>query len=97
MSDLLAIVEDTRGDEALVEEIVKRRPRRVTVLVEDRTTSGDELAHLMHEIESRSKAIVVGMVGDVDQLEGWRFDRVVRSTEPRVVRSTEPDKQPLAA
>jgi len=82
MSDLLAIVEDTPGDEALIEEIVRRRPRRVTVLVEDRTTDEDDLAHLIHEVESRSGAVVVGLVGDADQLEGWRFDRVVRARQP---------------
>ena len=81
MTDLLAIVEHRGSDEELVDEIARRRPRRVTVLVEGHEADDglrDDLARLIHAIESRTGAVVVGMVGDQDQLEGWRFDRVVR-------------------
>jgi len=85
MSDLLAVVEGSEGEAALVEEIARLRPRRVTVLVESPEADDelrDDLARLMHEIESRSGAVVVGIVGDADELEGWRFDRVIRSPLP---------------
>jgi hypothetical protein len=97
MSDLLAIVGPTDGDEDLLRQIASRRPKRVTVLVEesqddstawalDETDAGralrDRLAKLLHEIEARTGAAVVGLVGDADQLVGWRFDRVVRAPAP---------------
>ena len=92
MSDLLAIVQDTAGDDALLCEIARLRPGRVTVLVENLAADEDELARLIFEIERRTDAIVVGMVGDSRELEGWRFDRVVSS--PRRDRDR---VEPLAA
>jgi len=89
MSDLLAIVGPADRDQDLLEEIARRRPDRVTVLVEDgnrnwasdESTRGrairDRIATLLHAIEQRTGAIVVGLAGSRDQLLGWRFDRVV--------------------
>ncbi len=94
MSDLLAIVGPADADERLLAEIARRRPNRVTVLVEsaDRDwateessaarATRDRLAELLYEIEQRTGAVVVGMAGDPDQLRGWRFDRVVGSSLP---------------
>src|ERR1700730_3234344 len=97
MSDLLAIVRPGGDDEALIEQLVSRRPGRVTVLVEDDQAASadwaldesepgralrDRLARLLHEIEARTGAIVVGLAGNADQLVGWRFDRVVRARVP---------------
>lgn len=91
MSDVLAIAGSDDADEQLVEEIAHRRPARVTVLVEDaeRDWALDEsetgravrerIAALLHAIERRTGAVVVGLAGDRDQLLGWRFDRVVRA------------------
>jgi hypothetical protein len=90
MSDLLAIVGLAERDEELLEEIARRRPNRVTVLVEDADadlaaddsrTLRDRLASLMSAIERRTGAAVVGLAGSRDQLEGWRFDRVVGRTQ----------------
>jgi hypothetical protein len=94
MSDLLAIVGAAEADQELLEDIAQRHPDRVTVLVEDgdETWGSDEsetsravrdrLAELLHAIEQRTGASVVGLAGDRDQLAGWRFDRVVRSQAP---------------
>lgn len=94
MSDLLAIVGAAEADQELLEEIAQRHPDRVTVLVEDGDEtwgSGesetsravrDRLAELLHAIEQRTGASVVGLAGDREQLAGWRFDRVVRSHAP---------------
>jgi hypothetical protein len=94
MSDLLAIVGPAGADEELLEEISRRRPDRVTVLVEDGgrdwasddsargTAVRDRLATLLHAIERRTGAVVVGLAGDRDQLLGWRFDRVVGGRMP---------------
>lgn len=91
MSDLLAIVGAAEDDQELLEEIAQRRPHRVTVLVaeghpewgSDESEAGralrDRLADLLHAIEQRTGAIVVGLAGDRGQLAGWRFDRVVRA------------------
>jgi hypothetical protein len=97
MSDLLAIVGPADADDELLEEIAQRRPRRVTVLVEDtspdwasdETEAGravrDRLARLLAAIERQTGAVVVGLAGDRDQLLGWRFDRVVGSRQPLAV------------
>lgn len=89
MSDLLAIVDKTNSDEELVDEIVRRHPDRVTVLVEDEQIDWgsddsprgralrDRLALLLAAIEQRTGAVVVGLVGSSEQLAGWRFDRIV--------------------
>jgi hypothetical protein len=97
MSDLLLIVGPADADTELVDEIARRRPDRVTVLVEegeqdwafDDTGKGravrDRLAGLLQAIEARTGAAVVGMAGSRDQLRGWRFDRVVRGGVPVAV------------
>jgi hypothetical protein len=99
MSDLLAIVGPTdegpaAADQELVDEIARRHPDRVTVLVEgcspdwamDDSSRGralrDRLAALMRTIEERTGAAVVGLAGDRSQLRGWRFDRVIRARGP---------------
>lgn len=94
MSDLLAIVGPAQDDDELIAEIAQRRPDRVTVLVEqcgrdwasDDSEAGravrDRLAVLLSAIERRTGAVVVGLAGDRDQLNGWRFDRVVSGGVP---------------
>ena len=93
MSDLLAIVESPADDGVLVEEIARRYPARVTLLVEgtdenwatDESPRGralrDRLAWLLSAIEERTGAVVVGLAGSREQLRGWRFDRVVRARD----------------
>src|SRR5437879_1418997 len=90
MSDLLAIVGPAEADAELVNEIARLRPHRVTVLVEhvsedwasDDSDAGmalrGRMATLLDAIDQRTKASVVGLAGDADQLFGWRFDRVIR-------------------
>src|SRR5579864_2054172 len=94
MSDILAIVDEIDTDEQLVEEIARRHPHRVTVLLEDGGTDSriddsargrarsDRLAKLLAAIEQRTGAVVVGLAGSREQLRGWRFDRIVGSGGP---------------
>jgi UDP-2,3-diacylglucosamine pyrophosphatase LpxH len=94
MSDLLAIVGPADRDDELLEEIERRHPDRVTVLLEDgdedwaADESGtgralrDRLATLLRAIEERTGAAVVGLAGNRDQLLGWRFDRVIGGRSP---------------
>lgn len=90
MSDLLAIVDRTSTNEALVDEIARRHPDRVTILLEEAGNPEwasddspparalrDRLAALLTAIEQRTGAVVVGLAGNRDQLAGWRFDRIV--------------------
>jgi hypothetical protein len=86
MSDLLAVVSNEDLDAELLAELERRHPDRVTVLleggsIEDESDAGrarrDRLALLLHSIEQRTGAVVVGLAGSKDQLVGWRFDRVV--------------------
>jgi hypothetical protein len=77
MTDVLAIVGAADSDEELVEEIARRRPDRVTLLLEDQTPRSTRIARLLRAIEERTGAIVVGMVASRAQLRGWRFDRIV--------------------
>ena len=89
MSDLLAIVGPSQSDEELLDEIARRRPQRVTVLVEDgdgdwgsdestrSVALRDRIANLLAAIERRTGAVVVGLAGSREQLRGWRFDRIV--------------------
>lgn len=91
MSDLLAVVGPGQSDSELLDEVASRHPDRVTVLLEDGHADWgtddslpgiarrDRLARLLHAIENRTGATVVGLAGGADQLEGWRFDRVVRA------------------
>ena len=96
MSDLLAIFGSPETDEQLLAEIARRRPDRVTVLVEDRYAnlaldSGpgsalrDRLNALLRAIEQRTGAVVVGLARSRSQLRGWRFDRVVGGAESLAV------------
>jgi hypothetical protein len=94
MSDLLAIVGQPTADDALLDEIARRHPDRVTVLLEDEPSDWgsddsprgralrDRLARLLAAIEQRTGAVVVGLAGSREQLRGWRFDRVVGGREP---------------
>lgn len=88
MSDLLAVISTEDRDAELLAELERRHPDRVTVLLEgesleDESDAGlarrDRLAELLHAIEQRTGAVVVGLAGSRDQLLGWRFDRVVRA------------------
>jgi hypothetical protein len=97
MSDLLAIVGSGETDDELLQEIARGKPDRVTVLVEDgeqdwgsdETSSGralrDRLATLLHAIEQRTGAVVVGLAGSREQLRGWRFDRIVGGRRPLAI------------
>ena len=97
MTDVLAIVGPADGDERLLEQIARRPADRVTVLVDepvvdwaaDESDTGralrDRLARLLHSIEIRTGAIVVGLAGSRDQLRGWRFDRIVGARSPIIV------------
>lgn len=91
MSDLLAVITSDDRDDELLAELQWRHPDRVTVLLEggdleDESDTGrvlrDRLAALLHAIEQRTGAIVVGLAGDRDQLRGWRFDRVIGGRRP---------------
>ena len=96
MSELLAITQRSAPDldEDLIEEVTRRRPSRVTILIEgadddwglDETETGrelrDRLAYLLAAIERNTGATVVGIACDDDQLAGWRFDRIVRVGVP---------------
>lgn len=89
MSDILAIVDQVNTDARLVEEIARRHPDKVTVLVQDESIDWtedesarsravrDRLASLIAAIEQRTGAVVVGLAGSREQLRGWRFDRVI--------------------
>jgi hypothetical protein len=91
MSDLLAVITSEDRDAEVLAELEWRHPDRVTVLLEggdleDESDTGralrDRLAALLHAIEQRTGAIVVGLAGDRDQLRGWRFDRIVGGRPP---------------
>lgn len=98
MSDLLAIIDQSDTDDTLLDEIVRRHPDRVTVLLEEHGPGDwaaddtqrakavrDQLAALLTAIEQRSGAVVVGLAGSRDQLQGWRFDRIVGGRRPLTV------------
>jgi hypothetical protein len=84
MSDMLAIVGTADRDAELIEELARRHADRVTVLVDEAETdqSRDRLAGLLQAIEDRTGAVVVGLAGGREELEGWRFDRVVGGVLP---------------
>jgi hypothetical protein len=93
MSDLLAVVGSADADEELVEEIARRRPDRVTVLVEDDDRPAaprGQIAALIRAIEESSGAAVVGLVRSRSQLRGWRFDREVHAGTPVPARTPVP-------
>jgi hypothetical protein len=91
MTDVLAVIRPQDGAEELLDDLNVCRRDRVTVLLaeeapdwgSDESDAGvarrDRLAALLHVIEDRTGASVVGLAGDSDQLRGWRFDRVVRA------------------
>ncbi len=91
MTDVLAVIRPEDGDQELLDNLRKCRAHRVTVLLEERAPDWgsdeseagvarrDRLAALLHAIEDRTGATVVGLAGDSDQLRGWRFDRVLRA------------------
>ena len=94
MSDLLAIFGPTDTDAALIGEVARFHPRRVTVLIEavdadwalDDSPAGvelrDRLAALMAAIERHTGATVTGLAGSRAQLVGWRFDHEVGGRAP---------------
>ena len=94
MTDLLAIISQQAADEGLLDEIERRHPDRVTVLLEDDQSDWgsddsprgrairDRLASFLAAIEQRTGAVVVGLAGSREQLRGWRFDRVVGGLQP---------------
>jgi hypothetical protein len=96
MSELLAITQRSVSDldDDLVEEVTRRRPSRVTILIEgvdddwalDETETGhelrDRLAFLLAAIERNTGATVAGIACEDHQLAGWRFDRIVRVGVP---------------
>ena len=94
MSDILAIVDQTDTDALLVEELARRHPDRVTVLLEDGIVDSrlddsprglarrERLAQLLAAIEQSTGAVVVGLAGSREQLSGWRFDRIVGAGGP---------------
>ena len=94
MSDLLAVFGTPDGDAETIAEIVRLRPTRVTVLIEDvgpdwaldETPAGvelrDRLATLIAAIERETRAAVTGLAGSREQLIGWRFDREVGHRTP---------------
>jgi hypothetical protein len=94
MTDVLAIISRQEADDGILDEIERRRPDRVTVLLEDGEPDWadddsprgralrDRLAALLSAIEQRTGAVVVGLAGSREQLRGWRFDRVIGGRQP---------------
>jgi hypothetical protein len=92
MSDVLATFGPSDTDSALISQIARLHPRRVTVLIEevgadwamDESPAGselrDRLAALMAAIERDTGAAVTGLAGSRAQLVGWRFDHEVGRT-----------------
>jgi hypothetical protein len=97
MADVLAIATDHTVDDDLVEEVARRRPREVTIVIDaedagvawawDESESGvqkrDRLARLLSAIELRTGAAVMGRIGDLRPLRGRWFDGVVDPGLPR--------------
>ena len=91
MTDVLAVIGTDEDERLVLDELGRRGADRVTVLLDedaaawaaDESDAGaarrDRLALLLHAIERRTGAAVVGTVGSSEQLRDWRFDRVVRS------------------
>jgi len=88
MSDILAIVDQNNTDELLVEEIARRHPDRVTVLLEDgqvdsrlddspRAAPGATPGKAAAAIEQRTGAVVVGLAGSASSCAAGAFDRIV--------------------
>lgn len=91
VTDVLAVIGTGEDERLVLDELGRRRADRVTVLLEEEAADWandeseigsarrDRLALLLHAIEQRTGAAVMGTVGSCEQLQGWRFDRVVRS------------------
>jgi hypothetical protein len=96
MADVLAIATDTTPDDDLVEEVARRRPLQVTIVIDaedagdawvwDETEQGlarrDRLARLLTAVERRTGARVMGRIGDLQPLRGRWFDGIVDPTLP---------------
>ena len=90
VTDVLAVIGTDEDERLVLDELGRRGADRVTVLLDEEATDWaadesdtgaarrDRLALLLHAIERRTGAAVVGTVGRPEQLRGWRFDRVVR-------------------
>jgi hypothetical protein len=92
MSDVLAIAGRADQDEVLVEEVARRRPSEVLIVIDDekRMDHGwavdetptahairDRLARLLTLMETRTGAAVSGSVGDLKPLRGRWYDAIV--------------------
>jgi len=97
MNDVLAIAGDASRDDELVEEVARRHPREVTIVIDDEDDAGawawdesprglalrDRLARLLTAIELRTGAAVMGLVGDLYPFRGRWFEDVVDPGLPR--------------
>jgi hypothetical protein len=91
MTELLAIANAAEDDELLVEEVARRHPDTVTVLLNEEDDGGrwgwadgpreralrDRLALLLARVERATDASVLGVVGDVWMLTGRSYDGIV--------------------
>lgn len=91
MHDVLAIAGDASRDDELVEEVARRHPREVTILIDDEEQTGawasdesprghavrDRLARLLTAVELRTGAAVMGLVGDLHPFRGRWFEDIV--------------------
>ena len=66
MTTVLAIASDPALDTDLVEGVTTTHPDRVTVL-------------LLAQVEAHTGAVVTGLVGDSEAVDGHAFDDVVRT------------------
>jgi hypothetical protein len=98
MNDVLAIAGRADQDLDLVEEVARRHPREVMIVIDDdqRDDRGwgvdetptarairDRLARLLTLVETRTGASVVGSVGDLRPLRGRWYDAIVDPQLPR--------------
>lgn len=97
MNDVLAIAGDASRDEELVEEVARRHPREVTIVIDEEDDAGvwaweessrggavrDRLARLLTAIELRTGAAVMGLVGDLYPFRGRWFEEIVDPGLPR--------------
>lgn len=101
MNEVLAIAGEAAFDDELIEEVARRHPREVTLVIDederaerwpwDETPSGrerrDRLARLLAAIEARTGAAVMGRIGDLRPLRGRWFDAIVDPALPRLALS----------
>jgi hypothetical protein len=99
MNDVLAIAGRADQDLDLVEEVARRQPREVMIVIDDedrRADPGwavdetptahairDRLARLLTLVETRTGAAVTGSVGDLKPLRGRWYDAIVDPQLPR--------------